>query len=218
METAHGAHGGHEDHGGHRQHEEHAGHEEHADHDKHAGHSVAMFRDRFWLSLLLSIPVLVWSPMIGEWLGYTAPSFPGSSLIAPLFGSAVFLYGGAPFLKGGLNELRDRQPGMMLLISLAITVAYASSLATAFGWFSLDFWWELALLVDVMLLGHWQEMKALGQASNALEALAALLPDEAEVVHGDAVHAVPASELQVGDLVLVRSGGRVPADGEIETG
>ncbi len=196
----------------------HESHEAHEGHDKHAGHSVAMFRDRFWLSVLLSVPVLVWSPMIQEWLGYAAPTFPGSRFIAPSFGTAVFLYGGMPFLKGGLAELRDRRPAMMLLISLAITVAYISSLATAFGWFSLDFWWELALLVDVMLLGHWQEMKALGQASDALEAFAALLPDKAEVVHGEELRMVAASDIRLDDLVLVRAGGRVPADGVLETG
>ena len=130
----------------------------------------------------------------------------------------VFVYGGTPFLRGGLREIRDRQPGMMLLISLAIAVAYVSSVASELAWFDLEFWWELALLIDVMLLGHWQEMKALGQASSALEALAALLPDDAERIDGDQVRPVPAAELRVGDLVLVRPGGRVPADGLVEDG
>ena len=187
-------------------------------HDQHAGHSVAMFRDRFWLSVLFTIPVLVWSPMVQEWLGFDAPSFPGSARIPFLLGTVVFVYGGTPFLRGGLREIRDRQPGMMLLISLAIAVAYVSSVASELAWFDLEFWWELALLIDVMLLGHWQEMKALGQASSALEALAALLPDDAERIDGDQVRPVPAAELRVGDLVLVRPGGRVPADGLVEDG
>jgi Cu2+-exporting ATPase len=191
---------------------------EHSAHDKHAGHSVAMFRDRFWLSLLLTIPVLVWSEMVQEWLGYTAPSFPFSVRIPAILGTVIFVYGGMPFLKGGVQELQGRQPGMMLLISLAIVVAFVASLASEFDWLDLEFWWELALLIDVMLLGHWQEMKAVGQASGALEALAALLPDEAEVVHGAEVHTVAVGELRLGDVVLVRPGGRVPADGAVIEG
>ena len=177
-----------------------------------------MFRDRFWLSLLLTIPVLVWSEMVQEWLGYTAPSFPLSVRIPAVLGTVIFVYGGMPFLRGGVQELRDRQPGMMLLISLAIVVAFVASLASEFGWLDLEFWWELALLIDVMLLGHWQEMKAIGQASGALEALAALLPDEAEVVHGAEVHTIAVSELRPGQVVLVRPGGRVPADGTVIEG
>ena len=177
-----------------------------------------MFRDRFWLSLALTIPVLFWSEMIQEWLGYTAPTFPLSDRIPAILGTVVFVYGGLPFLKGGLQEVRDRQPGMMLLISLAIVVAFVASLASEFGALDLEFWWELALLIDVMLLGHWQEMKALGQASGALEALAALLPDEAEMVHGTMLHTVPVSQLRPGDVVLVRPGGRVPADGTVIEG
>ncbi len=215
----HAAHAGQEDHAAHGVHDEHAaGQEDHARHDKHAGHSVAMFRDRFWLSLALSVPVLFWSAMIQDWLGYTAPSFPLSDRIPAALGTIVFVYGGMPFLVGGLRELRDRQPGMMLLISLAIAVAFGASVASELGLLDLEFWWELALLIDVMLLGHWQEMRAIGQASGALEALAALLPDEAEIVHGTQVHAVPASELRPGDIVLVRPGGRVPADGTILLG
>ena len=198
-------------------HDTHAG-DAHAGRDAHAGHSVGMFRDRFWLSVLLTIPVLVWSGMIQDWLGYAAPVFTGSDRIPALFGTAVFIYGGAPFLRGGLREFRIRQPGMMLLISLAIVVAFASSVASEMGVLDLEFWWELALLIDVMLLGHWQEMKALGQASSALDALAALLPDTAERLDGDAIEEVAVAALRVGDLVLVRSGGRVPADGAIETG
>ena len=195
----------------------HSSHDEHA-HDAHAGHSVAMFRDRFWLSLLLSVPVLIWSEMLQDLLGYSAPEVPADRWIPLVFGTVVFVYGGSPFLKGGWNELRDRTPGMMLLISLAITVAFASSLASEADVLDLDFWWELVLLIDVMLLGHWQEMKAIGQASSALDALAALLPDTAERVEGVGTEQVAISDLLPGDLVLVRPGGRVPADGSIETG
>ncbi len=193
-------------------------HDLHAGHDKHAGHSVAMFRDRFWLSLLLTVPILVWSKTVQDWFNYSAPTFPLAGRIPAIFGTVVFLYGGLPFLKGGVREIRDRQPGMMLLISLAIVVAYVSSVASEAGALDLEFWWELALLIDVMLLGHWQEMKALGQASGALEALAALLPDEAEVVDQAGVRVVPVDQLGLGNLVLVRPGGRVPADGRIEEG
>jgi Cu2+-exporting ATPase len=196
----------------------HAGGDAHTSHDKHAGHSVAMFRDRFWLSLALTLPVLLWSESVQSWLGYTAPQFSFSARIPAVFGVAVFLYGGLPFLQGGIREVRDRQPGMMLLISLAIVVALVSSLATEFGLLDLEFWWELALLIDVMLLGHWQEMNALGQASGALEALAALLPDEAELIDGDVIRTVPVNELRPADRVLVRPGGRVSADGTIEEG
>ena len=197
---------------------EHTGHEEQPGHDKHAGHSVAMFRDKTLISILLTLPVLVWSEMIQEWLGFTAPSVPGADVIPAVFGTILFVYGGSPFLRGGRQELQTRQPGMMLLIAMAISVAFAASLATSLGAFDLDFWWELALLIDVMLLGHWQEMKAIGQASSALDALAALLPDEAEVVRDDDVVTVPVSKLALGDLVVVRPGGRVPADGVIAQG
>jgi P-type Cu2+ transporter len=166
----------------------------------------------------MSVPVVLYSEMIQRWLGFTAPAFPGSSWVAPALGTAVFAYGGWPFLRGAIAEARARQPGMMLLIGLAITVAFAASAATALGAFHLDFWWELALLIDVMLLGHWLEMRALGQASGALDALAALLPDEAERIEEEGVRTVPVSELRPGDVVLVRSGGRVPADSVITDG
>ena len=177
-----------------------------------------MFRDRFWLSLLLTLPVLIWSEMVQDWFGYRAPSFPLSDRIPAVLGTVAFVYGGMPFLRGGLRELRDRRPGMMLLISLAIVVAFVSSLASEFGFLALEFWWELALLIDVMLLGHWQEMKAVGRASSALDALAALLPDEAEVVRDGEVVTVPVADVRPGDVVLVRPGARVPADGTIEEG
>jgi Cu2+-exporting ATPase len=187
-------------------------------HDKHAGHSVAMFRDRFWLSLLLTLPVVFFSEMIQEWLGYTAPTFPGSEWIAPVLGTVIFIYGGSPFLRGAVEEARDRQPGMMLLIGMAITVALAASAATTLGFFDLEFWWELAALITIMLLGHWMEMRAIGQARGALAALAELLPDEAERISDSGTETVSLAELKVGDLVLVRPGGRIPADGEIASG
>ncbi|NKR13626.1 MULTISPECIES: copper-translocating P-type ATPase [unclassified Paenarthrobacter] len=189
-------------------------------HGQHAGHSTAMFKDRFWLTLALSVPVVYFSPMFGHLLGYMPPEFPGSAWIPPVLGTVIFLYGGMPFLKGGLNELKSRQPGMMLLISMAISVAFAASWATSLriGNFDLDFWWELALLVAIMLLGHWIEMRALGSAQGALDALAALLPDEAERITDTGVETVSVSDLRTGDKVLVRSGARMPADGTIAEG
>ena len=190
----------------------------HQGHDKHAGHSVAMFRDRFWLSLALTVPVVFYSEMIQDWFGYTAPSFPGSQWVAPVLGTSIFVYGGSPFLKGAVQEARDRAPGMMLLIGMAITVAFVASLATTAGWFDLEFWWELAALITIMLLGHWMEMRAIGQARGALAALAELLPDEAERVGEGGTESVPVADLMVDDVVLVRPGGRVPADGSIVDG
>ena len=152
-----------------------------------------------------------------DWFGYSIDP-PLMAWYGPVLGSIVFWWGGWPFLAGAVAEIRDRQPGMMLLISMAITVAYSASLATSIGWLDLEFWWELAALVTIMLLGHWQEMKAIGQARNALAALAALLPDEAERVDGDTIRTVSADELEVGDVVLVRPGARVPADGTIVDG
>jgi Cu2+-exporting ATPase len=195
----------------------HGGHG-HEGHDKHAGHDPEVFRRKFWLSLVLTIPIVVTSHMIMDWFGYSL-DFPGMAWVGPVLGTAVFLYGGWPFLAGAVSEIRDRAPGMMLLISMAITVAYTASLATSLGRFDLDFWWELAALVTIMLLGHWQEMKAIGQAQGALAALAALLPDDAERVTGTGgVEKVAVADLVVGDTVLVRSGARVPADGRIVDG
>jgi Cu2+-exporting ATPase len=177
-----------------------------------------MFRRRFWLSLVLTIPLVVTGEMVMDWFNYSL-DFWGIDLLGPVLGSIVFWWGGWPFLAGGVAEVRDRQPGMMLLISMAITVAYVASLATSLDWFDLDFWWELAALVTIMLLGHWQEMKAIGQAQGALAALAELLPDEAERIDPDGeIEAVSITELRVGDVVLVRSGARVPADGQIVDG
>ena len=229
----------------HTHHPNHASHEHHADadthgqamhhghphsaldedhqvhgHGEHAGHSTAMFRERFWWSLILSIPVVIFSPMVAHLLGYPLPAFPGSTWVPPVLDTIIFVYGGTPFLKGGWKEVKSRQPGMMLLIAMAITVAFVASWVTTLGLggFELDFWWELALLVTIMLLGHWLEMRALGGASSALDALAALLPDEAEKVIDGTTRTVDISELVVGDVVLVRAGARVPADGTIIDG
>ena len=187
------------------------------DHDRHAGHDPETFRHRFWLSLALTVPLVVTSEMVMDWFGYTV-DLPAMAWYGPVLGSFVFWWGGWPFLAGGVGEFHDRRPGMMLLISLAITVAYVSSMATSLDWLELEFWWELAALVTIMLLGHWQEMKAIGHARGALAALAALLPDDAEVVAGDGVRTIPLADLRVGDVVLVRAGGRVPADGTIVDG
>jgi Cu2+-exporting ATPase len=189
----------------------HGGHQGHSDH-------AAMFRQKFWLSLVLAIPVVVYSMTLQELFGYMAPAFPGSTLIAPVFGTAIYVYGGWPFLSGAVQEIRARRPGMMLLIGMAITVAFVASLATSLGLFTVEVWWELALLIVIMLLGHWLEMRAVGQASGALAALAELLPDEAERIMDGRVETVAIGDLAVGDVVLVRSGGRVPADGTIIEG
>src|SRR5574338_333781 len=184
----------------------HAGHQmshHQGSHDRHAGHSVEMFRDKFWLSFALTIPTVFWSPEVQHWLGYTAPSFPGSRFIPTIFGTAVFVYGGLVFLRGAHAELRERKPGMMTLISLAIIVAFGTSMAATLGFFAVEVWWELASLITIMVLGHWLEMRAISQAQGALHALAALLPDTAERVIGTEIHTVPLSELRVGDLVLV---------------
>ncbi|MBA3605211.1 MAG: copper-translocating P-type ATPase [Acidimicrobiia bacterium] len=203
--------------GEHAGNDKHAGHDPDAGHDKHAGHDPEMFRRRFWLSLALTIPLVATSHMVMDWLGYNL-SLPAMAWYGPVLGSIVFWWGGWPFLSGGAAEVRLRQPGMMLLISMAITVAYVASMATSLKWLDLEFWWELAALVTIMLLGHWQEMKAIGQARGALAALAELLPDDAEVVDGDGVRHVHIDDLRVGDVVLVRAGGRVPADGLIVDG
>ncbi len=199
-----------EDHGGHDP-GAHGGHE-HGDH-------AALFRDRFWLTVALTAPVVYYSEHLRHWFGYGVWEFPGHEWLSPVLGTVIFFYGGWPFLAGGWSEARDRQPGMMLLIAMAITVAYGASMATSLGLFDVEVWWELSLLIAIMLLGHWLEMRAIGQARGALAALAELLPDEAErVVGGGATETVAISELRVGDVVLVRPGGRVPADGTIVEG
>lgn len=196
-------------------HHDHSGHDARDGHDKHAGHSPEMFKKKFWLSLVLTIPTLLFSEAVQSWFGVNW-SFPGSSYIPAIFGMIIFFYGGLVFLKGAKAELADRLPGMMTLISLAITVAFGYSLAVTLGLVQgMDFWWELATLVTIMLLGHWLEMASVQSAQGALKELAKLLPDEAELISGKKV---PVSELRVGDQVLVRPGAKVPADGEVVKG
>jgi P-type Cu2+ transporter len=186
--------------------------------DRHEGHSVAMFRDKFWLTLAFTIPVIVWSRDPQEWLGYTAPIFPGSEFVPAILGTIVFLYGGLVFLRRARRELADRQPGMMTLISLAIIVAFATSWAGTLGLFEVEIWWELATLITIMLLGHWLEMRSIAQARGALSAWAALLPDTAERVTDLGTETVPLGQLAVGEVVLVRPGARVPVDGIVVEG
>jgi P-type Cu2+ transporter len=192
--------------------------DEATEHDRHAGHTVEMFRDRFWIALLLSLPTLVWSDMIQTWLRFTAPALPGSVYIPAIFGSAVYLYGGRVFLAGGVRELRDRLPGMMTLISLAISVAFVFSLAVTLGYPGDPLWWELATLVTIMLLGHWIEMRSIAQARGALRELARLLPGTALRIVGERIEEVPVSELREGDNVLIRPGASIPADGVVLSG
>ncbi|GAA2110055.1 heavy metal translocating P-type ATPase [Microlunatus panaciterrae] len=200
------------------QHEQLAAHGQHQHHD-HADH-VAQFRRLFWVMLVLAVPVVFLNPMFAALVGYPLPANAALDWIAPILGSGIFLVGGRPFLAGALEELRNRRPGMMLLISLAITVAFVSSWGASLGMLhhELNFWWELALLVVIMLLGHWIEMRALAQTTSALDSLAALLPDEAEKLDGDELITVAPADLQLGDVVVIRPGGRVPADGEIVEG
>jgi Cu2+-exporting ATPase len=190
----------------------------HANHGRHAGHSVAMFREKFWLCLALTVPVVFWSREVQHWLGYKAPAFPGAQFIPAILGTAVLVYGGSVFIRGARGELSGHRPGMMTLISLAILVAFAASLAATLGFFEVDVWWELATLITIMVLGHWLEMKAISQASGALDALAALLPDSAEIMTEQGVEKIPVAQLRVGDVVLVRPGARVPADGIVTEG
>jgi Cu2+-exporting ATPase len=197
----------------------HAVHHAAAGHDKHAGHSAEMFRQKFWGTLLLSVPTIIWGPMIQHWFGYTAPGGPGASRWVPaLFGTLVFGYGGWVFLRGAIGELHARLPGMMTLISLAISVAFVFSLAVTLGFPGSDLWWELATLVTIMVLGHWLEMRSISQAQGALHELAKLLPDTALRIVGDLIEAVSVGGLRTGDLVLVRPGASIPADGIVQNG
>lgn len=202
----HGDHTGHGDHG--------SGHDGHADHGDHVG----QFRRLFWINLVIAIPVVAFSPMFAMLLGYSVPGWAG--WVAAVLGTVMYAWGGTPFLTGAVSELKTRKPGMMLLIALGITVAFLASWAATLGLVhhELEFWWELALLIVIMLLGHWIEMRSLAQTTSALDSLAALLPDEAERVEGDETVKVEPAELRVGDVVIVRPGGSVPADGTIVDG
>lgn len=194
-------------------------HSTHEGHDKHAGHSPNMFKRKFWVTFALTIPVVLYSETIQELLGFTMPAFPGSEWLPAILGTIIFFYGGLVFLKGAKSELADKQPGMMTLISLAITVAFAYSLAVSLKLIDgMDFWWELATLITIMLLGHWLEMASVMNAQGALKELAKLLPDEAELITGDTTKKVASAELKVGDQVLVRPGAQIPADGQVVRG
>jgi len=220
----HDAHAGHDAmRSGQMDHTEHKGHGDHG--SGHGGHGVdhagheQMFRKRFWANLVLTIPVLLFSPMLQEWLGFSMPEFPGSRWVGPAFAIAIFFYGGLPFLQMMVPEVRNRKPGMMTLISLAITVAFVYSVFAVFVSPGSGFFWEMATLIDIMLLGHWLEMRSVRQASGALNELAKLMPDTAERLLPDGeTEEVPVSKLQNGDLVLVRPGASVPADGVVEEG
>src|SRR5436305_5987462 len=185
----------------------------HAGHDKHAGHSVAMFRNKFWISLALTIPTLAWGHMLQRTFSYHAPMFPGATWIPPVFGTAVFLYGGWVFIQGAVRELKERLPGMMILIALAISVAFVFSAIVTAGYPGMPLWEELSTLVTIMLLGHWIEMRSISQAQGALRAIARLLPDTATLILGDRTEDIHVDQLHGGDLVLVRPGARIPADG-----
>lgn len=197
--------------------QDHNGHDQHGGHDGHGDH-VSQFRRLFWVNLIIGIPVVIFSPMFGQLLGYSVPDW--TSWISPLLGTVMYFWGGWPFLTGAISEIKSRAPGMMLLIGLGITVAFFASWAATLGLVhhELEFWWELALLVVIMLLGHWIEMRSLEQTTSALDSLAALLPDEAERVEGGDTVIVQPADLQVDDIVVVRPGGSVPADGVITQG
>ena len=221
----HGAHEGHEahtEHAEHDNHESHAGHSGHGGHGGHAGHGdhVAQFRRLFWIMLVLAIPVVGFNETFAHLIGYQLPDAEWARWISPLLGTVIYFWGGRPFLTGAVSEIRSRKPGMMLLIALAITVAFVSSWGASLNLLDhgLNFWWELALLVVIMLLGHWIEMRSLAQTTSALDSLAALLPDEAEKIDGDEVVKVTPADLEVGDVVIVRPGASVPADGTIVDG
>jgi len=177
-----------------------------------------MFRDKFWWSVALTLPTVVWSPMIQQWLGFSAPTFPGSRYIPAIFGTILFFYGGMVFLRGAVREVKDRLPGMMTLISLVIVVAFGFSIAVTFGFPGMDLWWELSTLITIMILGHWIEMRSIAQAQGALKELAKLVPDTAVRLVGDKPEEVPVTELREGDVILVRPGSSIPADGAVLDG
>lgn len=196
------------------QHHEH----EHHNHDEHAGHSVAMFRDKFWWSVALTIPVVVYSEMIQQWLHFTPPAFFGSQFIPFIFSTVLMVYAGSVFIKGAFYELKSKQPGMMTLIAMAISVAYIYSTVALFSPGQTGFFWELATLITIMILGHWLEMASIQKAESALDAIAQLLPDTAEKLVDGTPQKIKVSQLKVGDRVLVRPGSNVPADGQVIDG
>ncbi|WP_010541023.1 heavy metal translocating P-type ATPase [Dietzia alimentaria] len=212
----------HADHDQHAVQEQHSGHDQHSGHEHHGhhdhSHHVQMYGRLFWIMLALGVPTVAFSPMFANLLGYEVTGW--GLWVAPALGTLMYFWGGKPFLEGGRDEIRERQPGMMLLISLGITVAFLASWGATIGLLGpeLEFWWELALLVVIMLLGHWVEMRSLAQTGSALDSLASLLPDQAERVVGDQVETVDPSELKNDDEVIIRPGDSVPADGVITQG
>ncbi len=196
-------------------HPHHHQHQTEQSSDKHEGHSAQMFRDKFWWSLVLTIPTVLYSEMVQDWLNFSMPKFPGSDYVPFIFGTALFFYSGMVFIKGAVAEIKSRLPGMMTLISLAIIAAFFYSLATTFIIQGTEFFWELSTLITIMIFGHWMEMKSVSSAQGALKELAKLLPDTAELENGDKVKV---SQLKIEDIVLVRPGAKVPADGEVIDG
>lgn len=199
----------------HHDHQQSAGHPAA---DRHAGHSTHLFKRKFWICLILTLPVIYLSHTISQLFGYQPVSFPSSEWIAPVLGTIVFVYGGLVFIQGAGRELRTKKPGMMTLVSLAIIVAFGYSVAVALGLEGMDFWWELTTLITIMLLGHWLEMASIQQTGRSLDALTKLMPDMAEVVHGEKTHMMAVTELNIGDVVLIRPGSRVPIDSKVISG
>ncbi|SDJ15517.1 copper-translocating P-type ATPase [Natribacillus halophilus] len=228
----HNHHDHHEHHGhDHHNHHEHHDHDDHDDHGGHGGHSghghhghgdhgdmMADFKKRFFVTIILAIPIIILSDMIQMFFNYTV-AFPGDTAVELILASIVFFYGGWPFLTGLVSEIKDKAPGMMTLIGFAIAVAYVYSAATVFGLEGMDFFWELATLIAIMLLGHWIEMKSVMKASDSLESLVELMPQEANKLdENDQVTTVAVSELKKGDRLLIKPGEKIPADGHISHG
>jgi Cu2+-exporting ATPase len=202
---------------GHQHHHSHAAQDAHAGHDKHAGHHTHDFLKRFWICLVITVPVLLLSPMIQQWLGFQL-KFAGDKYVLLLLSSIIYFYGGMPFLKGMITEIRDKAIGMMTLVAIAITVAFVYSVAVVFGLKGMDFFWELATLIDIMLLGHWLEMRSEMSASKALQSLVALLPATVHVERNGNITEVPLQELQNNDIVLIKPGEKIAADGIVLEG
>lgn len=197
-------------------HKEHTGHD-HEGHDKHAGHSVEGFLKKFIVSTIVTIPVLALSHMIQHWLGFEL-TFTGDKYILGALATFIFIYGGFPFLKGMYDEVRTNSIGMMTLIGVAITAAWAYSFAVTLGLKGMDFYWEMATLIDIMLLGHWLEMKSIKGASQALELLVKMMPSSAHLIKGGETEDVPVEELKENDIVSIKPGEKIPVDGVIIDG
>lgn len=214
----------HHDHQNNTKHDDHSCHNlgsepnSHDNHDKHAGHSVAMFKDKFWISVLLTLPVLLYTPMIQMWFGFTAPEFTGSTYVPLVFSTIIFFYGGMVFIKSAVIELKNRAPGMMTLVSLAISVSYFYSVVAQLFMNKEGFFWELATLITIMLLGHWLEIASVARAQDSLDSIAKLLPDEAEKIVRGRTQIVKVASLTIGDNILVKPGTNIPVDGRVIEG